>query len=68
MLVIGGRHSANTRRLAETCSALVETYHIETADEIEEARVRGKGRVGITAGASTPDSSIELVERRLREL
>ncbi len=68
MLVIGGRHSANTRRLADTCSALVETYHIETADEIEEARVRGKRRVGITAGASTPDSSIELVERRLREL
>lgn len=68
MLVIGGRHSANTRRLADTCSALVETYHIETADEIEEARVKGKRRVGITAGASTPDSSIELVERRLREL
>ena len=68
MLVIGGRHSANTRRLADTCSALVETYHIETADEIEEDRVRGKGHIGITAGASTPDSSIELVELRLREL
>lgn len=68
MLVIGGRHSANTQRLADTCSALVDTYHIETADDIEEARIRGKGLVGITAGASTPDSSIELVERRLREL
>ena len=68
MLVIGGRHSANTQRLAETCSALVETCHIETADEIEEARVRGKRHVGITAGTSTPDSSIELAERRLREL
>jgi len=68
MLVIGGRHSANTQRLADTCSTLVETYHIETADELEEAMVRGKGHVGITAGASTPDSSIELVERRLREL
>ena len=67
MLVIGGRHSANTQRLADTCSALVETYHIETADEIEEDRIRGKGHVGITAGASTPDSSIELVEHRLRE-
>jgi len=68
MFVIGGRHSANTQRLAETCSALVETWHIETADEIQEDRVRGKTRVGITAGTSTPDSSIELVERRLREL
>jgi 4-hydroxy-3-methylbut-2-enyl diphosphate reductase len=68
MFVIGGHHSANTRRLADTCSALVETYHIETADEIEEARVKGKGHVGITAGASTPDSSIELVELRLRGL
>jgi len=68
MFVIGGHHSANTQRLADTCSALVETYHIETADEIEETRVRGKGHVGITAGASTPDSSIELVEQRLRGL
>jgi len=68
MLVIGGHHSANTQRLADTCSALVETYHIETADEIEEDRIRGKEHVGITAGASTPDSSIELVELRLREL
>ena len=68
MFVIGGHHSANTRRLADTCSALVETYHIETADEIEEARVKGKRHVGITAGASTPDSSIELVEQRLRGL
>ncbi len=68
MLVIGGRHSANTRRLAETCAAMVPTYHIETADELDKAWVEGKARIGITAGTSTPDSSIEQVERALRAL
>ena len=68
MLVIGGRHSANTRRLAETCAALVTTHHIETADELDRSWVEGKSRIGITAGASTPDSSIEQVESALRAL
>lgn len=68
MVVIGGRNSANTQRLAETCSAIVETCLVETAEEIDAARLRGKKRLGLTAGASTPDSSIEQVERRLRGL
>lgn len=68
MIVIGGHTSANTQRLAETCSALVETYHVETAEELDEERLRGKNRIGLTAGASTPDSSIEQVEYRLRHL
>jgi len=68
VLVIGGYNSANTRRLAETCSSLVETHHIEDAAELREEWVRGRQRVGITAGASTPDSSIEKLEERLRSL
>jgi 4-hydroxy-3-methylbut-2-enyl diphosphate reductase len=68
VLVIGGYNSANTRRLAETCASLVETHHIEDASELQEGWVRGKQRVGITAGASTPDSSIEKLEERLRAL
>ena len=68
MLVIGGYNSANTRRLAETCASIVETHHIEDASELREEWVEGKRRVGITAGASTPDSSIDELEERLRTL
>ena len=68
MIVIGGHASANTQRLAETCKTIVETYLVETADEIEESLLRGKKRIGLTAGASTPDSSIREVEDRLRAL
>lgn len=68
MVVIGGRNSANTQRLAETCAGLVETYLIETAEELDAALLRSKTRIGLTAGASTPDSSIEQVECRLRRL
>lgn len=69
MLVVGGRNSANTRRLAETCShAGAETYHIEDAAEIRREWLQGKERVGVTAGASTPDEAIEAVVRRVEEL
>ncbi|MCK9356789.1 MAG: 4-hydroxy-3-methylbut-2-enyl diphosphate reductase [Dehalococcoidia bacterium] len=65
MLVIGGRHSANTRRLAETCAAVVETHHVETAEEMDEGWFAGKQRAGLTAGASTPDSIVEEIASRL---
>ncbi|MBI1886267.1 MAG: 4-hydroxy-3-methylbut-2-enyl diphosphate reductase [Chloroflexi bacterium] len=69
ILVVGGRNSANTRKLAQTCAgAGVETHHIETAGEIEPAWLQGREVVGVTAGASTPDESIDEVVRRLREL
>lgn len=62
MLVIGGRTSANTHHLAETCARTgVETYHIETAGEIDPNWLRGKNRVGVTAGTSTPEWVIEEV-------
>jgi len=65
MLVIGGHHSANTRRLAETCASVVETHHVETAEEMDEGWFAGKRRVGLTAGASTPDSIIDEIASRL---
>lgn len=69
MLVVGSRGSANTKRLAELCSALVETHHIETAQEIDPKWLSGKvKRIGITAGASTPDEVIDEVVSRLREM
>jgi len=69
MLVVGSRGSANTKRLAELCSSLVKTYHIETAREIDPSWLTKKiGRVGITAGASTPDEVIDEVVARLRKM
>ncbi len=63
-LVVGGKKSANTRRLRELCEAEgIPAYHIETADEIEGAWLEGKQIVGITGGASTPDWILEDVAR-----
>lgn len=69
MIVIGGRNSANTGKLAATCRAAgVETHQVEHEGEIDPAWVRGKQRVGVTAGASTPDESVRGVVERLREI
>ena len=68
VIVVGGRHSANTTRLAHICrDAGKPTWHVETAAEIDCAWVRDAGRVGVTAGASTPDGAIEATVRRLQE-
>jgi 4-hydroxy-3-methylbut-2-enyl diphosphate reductase len=69
IIVVGGRNSANTRKLAQTCVETgVETHHIETAAELDPAWLEGKEVVGVTAGASTPDESIDEVVARLKEL
>lgn len=69
MIVVGGRNSANTRRLREICAATgTPTHHVETAAELQSAWVSGAKRVGVTAGASTPDWVIEQVVARLREV
>ncbi len=69
VIVIGGRHSANTTRLAQICADTGKTtHHIETAEEIDPEWLKGVGRVGVTAGASTPDEAIQAAVSRLREL
>lgn len=55
MVVVGGYHSSNTKKLAELSKKFVDTYHIETADELKPEWFKGKKEIGITAGASTPD-------------
>jgi (E)-4-hydroxy-3-methyl-but-2-enyl pyrophosphate reductase len=69
MFVIGGRESANTRHLAEVAREEgVETYHVESAGDIKPEWLAGHERVGVTAGASTPDDAVDAVVTRLREL
>jgi 4-hydroxy-3-methylbut-2-enyl diphosphate reductase len=68
MIVIGGKDSSNTRRLAEICAGTgVVTYHIETVTELDPSWVRGQRHIGITAGASTPDEVIDEVVLKLQE-
>lgn len=69
MIVVGGKNSGNTRRLAEICTAACpKTHHIEDASEIEAAWFDGVSHIGVTAGASTPASHIERALVRMRSL
>ncbi len=61
MIVVGGKHSSNTIKLAELCSKMVRTIHIETKDDLNGADLIGTEVVGITAGASTPDWIVQSV-------
>jgi 4-hydroxy-3-methylbut-2-enyl diphosphate reductase len=67
--VIGGRHSSNSVKLLAVCKEQCEkSYLIETALEINARDLKGVERVGVTAGASTPDWLIEQVVERLRAI
>lgn len=69
VLVIGGAHSNNTRRLVDTCRNRCERVHwLQTAEDLDPAWVRETDTVGITAGTSTPDTVIDAVESALRNL
>ena len=64
MLVIGGRNSANTTRLAKKKKKKCLTYHIETAEELQDEWFDKIEKIGITAGASTPDWIIKEVYKK----
>ncbi len=66
MVVVGGRNSANTRRLGEICRTIQpRTHQIEVASELDPAWFEGARKVGVTSGASTPDWVISEVVSRL---
>ena len=67
MIVIGGKNSANTTRLAQLCSDKCKTYHIETADELRDDWFDKIKKIGITAGASTPDWIIKEVYKKCQK-
>ncbi|MCH5276728.1 MAG: 4-hydroxy-3-methylbut-2-enyl diphosphate reductase [Desulfovibrionaceae bacterium] len=69
LVVVGGRASGNTRRLADIAAGRgVPALLVETADDLESAFFSSVSVVGLTAGASTPKSLIDAVEQRLKEL
>ena len=65
MIVIGGSHSSNTRKLFEICKKeCANTYYIQTLKDLDIRRLPSMGCVGITAGASTPNNLIEEVSKQ----
>ena len=64
MIVVGGKNSANTSRLAQLCATKCKTYHIETVAELQDEWLDHVNKIGITAGASTPDWIIKEVYKQ----
>lgn len=62
MIVVGSKHSSNTKKLYDICQRQCEnTYHVESIEEFELNVLSGNAIIGITAGASTPKKLIEEV-------
>jgi 4-hydroxy-3-methylbut-2-enyl diphosphate reductase len=69
VVVVGGRHSNNTRRLVDFCRrAGVPALHVESAAELDPGWFAGVATVGLTAGTSTLDETIDEVQRRLEQI
>ncbi|MBL63299.1 MAG: 4-hydroxy-3-methylbut-2-enyl diphosphate reductase [Opitutae bacterium] len=69
VVVIGGRHSANTKKLAKLATTKNRpTFHVETAEELDLDAIQNYDVVGVTAGASTPDFIIDSVCEKLEKL
>ena len=69
MIVVGGKHSSNTQKLYNICiKNCVDTYYIQTPDDLDIGKLRLFRCVGITAGASTPNNIIEEVRTRMAEM
>ena len=66
MIVVGGRNSANTSRLLELCRKVGQpAHHVETERELKAEWFQNCSKVGVTAGASTPDSMVKKVVNRI---
>ena len=60
MIVVGGKNSANTKRLAQISSeSKTPTFHVETADDLKDISINGYNDIGVSAGASTPNWIID---------
>ena len=68
VIVIGGAQSNNTRELVATSERFCpRVFHVQTADDLQMDWFANSGKVGITAGTSTPNQTIAVVEKRIQE-
>jgi 4-hydroxy-3-methylbut-2-enyl diphosphate reductase len=69
VVVVGGKGSNNTRQLARTCEAEgARAFQVESAEELRPEWFTGVEAVGVTAGTSTPDETIQTVREALERL
>lgn len=69
MVIVGGKNSANTKRLYEISAEIIEdVYYVEDSKEIKKTWFTGKKNVGVSAGASTPASVINEVVMKIRKI
>jgi len=69
VVVIGGANSNNTRELVETCRRhCPRVHHVQDESDLSPDWFRGAGTVGLTAGTSTPDATVDRIEQRIRLL
>jgi 4-hydroxy-3-methylbut-2-enyl diphosphate reductase len=68
VIVIGGAHSNNTQELVKTCSRFCgRVHHVQTVEDLRAEWFHADDNVGITAGTSTPDGVIDVIEQRISE-
>ena len=68
MVVIGGRHSANSVHLAQICREhCANVQFIESAEELDADKLKSAGIIGLTAGASTPAWIIKEVRNKMSD-
>ena len=69
MIIIGGKNSSNTRKLYEISKDIcLNTFLIQTKEELEVEKLKSFNKIGVMAGASTPKESIESVIEKLKEI
>ena len=69
VIVVGGKHSANTARLAKLCGELCKkVLHVETAEQVQKEILEDTKNILITAGASTPDWIIQEVAKKVENI
>ena len=68
MVIVGGRHSSNTRKLLNVCEGNCPAYLVETASELYGIPLSDYGSIGLTAGASTPAGIIKEVLETMSEI
>ncbi len=68
MVIVGGRHSSNTRKLLGVCEANCPAFLVETASELYGIPLKGYSSIGLTAGASTPAGIIKEVLETMSEI